>query len=125
MRKLTAQFKIENELLTALDGSRTQAEITEAVLQRLRNRTAIFDKIIEDDGDDDVEIQLHDQENLDAEGPAATMVDVTFSVNDEVLEKLEAESDLVFLKVISEIDNEHVKLKGDDVQNNVAHISYS
>ena len=125
MRKLTAQFKIEDELLTAVDGSRTDSEITEAILMRLRNRTAIFDKMIEDDGDDDVEIQLHDQENTNAQGPAATMVDITFSINDDVLDKLEDDPDLVYLKSISELDNGNVKISGDDVQNNIAYISYS
>jgi hypothetical protein len=125
MRKLTAQFKIEDELLTAVDGSRTESEITEAILMRLRNRTAIFDKMIEDDGDDDVEIQLHDQENTNAQGPAATMVDITFSINDDVLDKLEGDPDLVYLKSISELDNGNVKISGDDVQNNIAYISYS
>ena len=124
MRKLTAQFKIEDELFTTLDGSRSQSDITESILQRLRNRTAIFDKIIEDDGDDDVETQLHDQENMDAEGPAATMVDVTISITDEVLNRLETDPDLVFMKVISEIDSGNVKFSAEDVQNNMAHISY-
>lgn len=125
MRKLTAQFRIEDELLTAIDGNKNQSEITESILQRLRNRTAIFDKLIEDDGDDDVEIQLHDHDNLDAEGPAATHVDITFTLEDDVLEILEKDPDLVFVKVLSALDGDKLKLTGDAVQNNIAFISFS
>ncbi|HEX8269038.1 MAG TPA: hypothetical protein VF581_04025 [Flavobacterium sp.] len=126
MRKLTAQFKIEGELLSANGDLYSNDEITEMVLQRLRNRSADFDKLIEDDGDDDVEEQLHDQdlmpENL--ENQATTMVDVTISVEDDALSKFEMDNDLIYMKVISEITNGNVKIVRDETQDNVSHISY-
>ena len=124
MKKFTAQFKIEGELLTANGDLYSNAEITELIVRRLRNRSADFDKLIEDDGDGDVEEQLHDQDLQIAEEQAATLVDITLSVTDEVYAALESDRDLVYLKAISELENGKIKLFGDETQNNVSHLSF-
>ena len=125
MRKVTAQFKIEGELLTANADLYSNEEITEMVVQRLRNRSADFDKIIEDDGDDNVEEQLHDQDLGMSEEQATTMVDVTFSVTDDELVTLETDPDLVYLKALSEIESGKLKITGDETQDNISHLSFS
>ncbi|HEX8561383.1 MAG TPA: hypothetical protein VF676_00260 [Flavobacterium sp.] len=125
MRKVTAQFKIEGELLTANADLYSNEEITEMVVQRLRNRSADFDKIIEDDGDDNVEEQLHDQDLGMSEEQATTMVDVTFSVTDDALVTLETDPDLVYLKALSEIESGKLKITGDETQDNISHLSFS
>ncbi len=123
MRKVAVQFKIKDELFTTHGNKNTKADIAESVLQRLRNRSADFDKLVEDDGDGNIEDQLHDQDY--ESDVAVTFVDITMSVDDAALEALENDPDLMFVKAISVLQNGDVKLKGDTVQNNVAHISFS
>ncbi len=126
MRKLTAQFKIEGELLTANGDLYSNDEISEMVVQRLKNRSADFDKLIEDDGDDDVETQLHDQDLLvGGEDGATTMVAVTLSVSDDAVATLEVDHDLIYLKAISEIESGKLKLANDQTQDNVSHLSFA
>ncbi|MBF6609250.1 MAG: hypothetical protein ITG00_11020, partial [Flavobacterium sp.] len=98
-------------------------EIFAEIVQRLRNRSAEFDKIIQDDGDGDFVDQLHDR---DAEIIApATFVTIVMNVDDSTREILENDPDLIFVKAIAAMQNENLQIEGDTVHNNIAHLTFS
>jgi len=124
MRKVTAQFKIEGELLTANGDLYTNDEISDLVVQRLKNRSADFDKLVEDDGDDNIETQLHDQDLILGEDQATTLVAVTLTVNNDAVATLEIDHDLIYLKAITEIESGKLKISRDETQDNVSHLTF-
>ncbi len=123
MTNITAQFIITDEDLYSNGDQSKQAEIKEAIIRRLRNRSATFDKLVEYDTDgDDNDEQLYD---LNAsEDEVTTLVDVTMTVDDEVLKQLETDPDLVFMKTISELENDNVSLVGEWQQENISHVAF-
>ncbi|HEY0046573.1 MAG TPA: hypothetical protein VGB44_07680 [Flavobacterium sp.] len=123
MINITAQFIITDEALYSNGDKSKQPEIKEAIVRRLRNRSATFDKLVEyDTGGDDNDEQLYD---LNAsEDDITTLVDVTMTVDEDVLKQLEADPDLVFMKTISELENENVKIIGEWQQENVSHVAF-
>lgn len=123
MGKIAAQFLIANELFTTHSDKSSKDEIFTEIVQRLRNRSAEFDKIVQDDGDGDFADQLHDR---DAEIIApATFVTIVMHVDDSTREILESDPDLIFVKAIAAMQNENLQIEGDTVQNNIAHLTFS
>ncbi|HEX9981214.1 MAG TPA: hypothetical protein VGB50_11680 [Flavobacterium sp.] len=128
MRNVIAQFRIEDEALYKGDDTQKE-EIKSTVIQRLRNRSAIFDKIVEADYDENLE-QLTDEASPQEEFPdpedikLTTLVDVTLIVNDEMLEKIEADPDLVYVKALSDIDGEELSIEPTQQSYNVSHIAF-
>lgn len=123
MINVTAQFIVTDEELYSNGDQSKQSEIKDAILRRLRNRSATFDKLVEytPEGNDNDE-QLYDL-NAD-EADTTTLVDITMSVTEDVLKQLEADPDLVFVKAISELENDKSVIIGEWQQENVSHISF-
>jgi len=123
MINITAQFIVTDENLYSNGDKSKQSEIKDAILRRLRNRSATFDKLVEytPEGNDNDE-QLYDL-NAD-EADMTTLVDITMSVDQDVLDQLEADPDLVFIKAISELENENSVIIGEWQQENLSHISF-
>ena len=135
MGNIVAQFKIEGESLTS---GYKESDIKATVIQRLRNRSAIFDKIVEEDVNEDHE-QLNDfmhqadeesQEmeesdaDFDSDVTMTTFVDIELSVNEEQLQKLEADADLVYMKAISELESDEHQFESSQQGENVTHLAY-
>ncbi|RZJ35558.1 MAG: hypothetical protein EOO51_05315 [Flavobacterium sp.] len=105
--EVIAQFRIEDEALITPESN--NEEIKSTIIARLRNRSAIFDRLVEAGFDENLE-QLVD-ENPDEEFVTPeevnlkTLVNVAFEVNVEALKALEANEDLVFVKALSEVEH--------------------
>ena len=121
MTNVIVQFRIEKELVSAHDPIFEKSDITEEILQRMKNGSATFDKMVEDDGDGDMDDQLY--ETVVINHRPTTFIDLAFSVNDEQLEKLENDAELVLMKSIAALQKD-AKLANDVVKNRVAFLSF-
>lgn len=121
MINITVQFRIEDELITTKEDLFSKFTIAAAILQRLKNRTASFDKLVEDDGDGDIYEQLHDGD-LETSG-ALTFVDITFPIESDKLAEYENDAELIFMKSIETLQN-GAKLVRETLVNDIAHISF-
>ncbi len=121
MINVIVQFRIEKELVSAHDPIFEKSDIQQEIIQRLKNGSAKFDKMVEDDGDGDMDEQLY--ETVVINHRPTTFVDLTFSVNQEQLEKLENDADLVLMKSIATLQKDK-KLANDIVKNRVAFLSF-
>lgn len=121
MINVIVQFRIEKELVSANDPLFAESDVQQEILQRLKNGSATFDKMVEDDGDGDMDEQLY--ETVVINHRPSTFVDLSFSVNKEQLEMLENDAELVLMKSISALQND-AKLTNDVVKNRVAFLSF-
>ena len=121
MIKVTSQFKIVGELLTTQGELVLKEDIKNLVLERLKSRSATFDKMVEDDGDGDIRQQMHDHDMEIKE--ATTFVDITFLVGEDSIVDVEKNTERIYMKAMDALHN-GAKLCIDTVQNNVAHISF-
>ena len=121
MIKVTGQFKIVGELITTQGDLVPKEDIRNLVLDRLRSRSATFDKMVEDDGDGDIRKQLHDHD-LETKEPT-TFVDITFLVGENSILEVEKDAEKVYMKATDALYN-GATLCADTVHNNVAHISF-
>ncbi len=121
MTNVIVQFRIEKELVSAHDPIFEDLDIKQEIVQRLKNGSATFDKMVEDDGDGDMDEQLY--ETVVINYRPTTFIDLKFSVNKEQLSKLENDAELVLMKSISALQND-AKLANDVVKNRVAFLSF-
>lgn len=121
MTNIIVQFRIEEELISAHDPLFAKSDIQQEIIHRLKNGSATFDKLVEDDGDGDMDEQLY--ETVIIKQRPTTFVDLAFSVNEEQLKKMEGDAELVMMKSISALLND-VKLSKDVVKNRVAFLSF-
>ena len=121
MINVIVQFRIEKELISAHDPLFADSNIQQEIVQRLKNGSATFDKMVEDDGDGDMNEQLY--ETVVINHRPTTFMDITFSVNQEQLELLENDAELVLMKSISALQKD-AKLENDVVKNRVAFLSF-
>lgn len=121
MINVIVQFRIEKELISAHDPLFADSDIQQEIVQRLKNGSATFDKMVEDDGDGDMNEQLY--ETVVINHRPTTFMDITFSVNQEQLELLENDAELVLMKSISALQKD-AKLENDVVKNRVAFLSF-
>ena len=121
MINVIVQFRIEKELISAHDPLFANSDIQQEIVQRLKNGSATFDKMVEDDGDGDMNEQLY--ETVVINHRPTTFMDITFSVNQEQLELLENDAELVLMKSISALQKD-AKLENDVVKNRVAFLSF-
>lgn len=111
--EIIAQFRIEKEAL--LNNETGNNEVKSAITARLRNRSAIFDRLIEAGFNENVE-QLSD-ENDESDPIQAeevnlkTLIDVALSVDDQTLRALEQDEDLVYVKALSEINSDALQME--------------
>lgn len=111
--EIIAQFRIEKEAL--LNNETGNNELKSAITARLRNRSAIFDRLIEAGFNENVE-QLSD-ENDESDPIQAeevnlkTLIDVALSVDDQTLRALEQDEDLVYVKALSEINSDALQME--------------
>lgn len=119
--EITAQFIITNESLYSGGNSARHNEIKDAVVRRLRNRSATFDKIVE------AESRPNDPQLNDFQGSSeepTTLIDVTMTVAASVLQHLEADPDLIFMKAISELERKGMVIVKEWHRENVSHIDF-
>ena len=121
MINVIVQFRIEKELISAHDPLFANSDIQQEIVQRLKNGSATFDKMVEDDGDGDMNEQLY--ETVVINHRPTTFMDITFSVNQEQLDLLENDAELVLMKSISALQKD-AKLENDVVKNRVAFLSF-
>ena len=121
MIAITVQFRIDDEQITSKEDLYPKEIISAAILQRLLNRTASFDKLVEDDGDGDIYEQLHDND-LETFG-AATFVDITFPIEATKLHEYENDSELVYAKSIETLRN-NAQIVRDTFVGDIAHLSF-
>lgn len=121
MIQITSQFKIVGELITTQGELVSKSDMRNLILERLRSRSAIFDKLIVDDGDGDIRKQLHDHDLETKE--RTTFVDVTFLVGLDLITALENDTEKIYMKAMDSLQK-GATLSADTVQNNIAHISF-
>ena len=121
MTNVIVQFRIEKELVSAHDSIFEDSDIQQEIIQRLKNGSATFDKMVEDDGDGDMDEQLY--ETVVIKHRPTTFIDLAFSLNDEQLEMLENDAELVLMKSIAALQKD-AKLTNDIVKNRVAFLSF-
>lgn len=121
MINVIVQFRIEKELVSTHDPIFADSNIQHEIVQRLKNGSATFDKMVEDDGDGDMNAQLY--ETVVINHRPTTFMDITFSVNQEQLELLENDAELVLMKSIAALQKD-AKLTNDIVKNRVAFLSF-
>ena len=121
MIQVTSQFKIVGELITTQGELVSKSDMRNLILERLRSRSAIFDKLIVDDGDGDIRKQLHDHDLETKE--RTTFVDVTFLVGMDLITALENDTEKIYMKAMDALQK-GATLSADTVQNNIAHISF-
>ncbi len=121
MIDVIVQFRIEKELVSAHDPIFEDSNIQHEIIHRLKNGSAKFDKMVEDDGDGDMTEQLY--ETVIINHRPTTFVDFKFSVEKSQLEEFENNADLVMMKSIAALQKD-AKLANDIVKNRVAFLSF-
>ncbi|HEY0092531.1 MAG TPA: hypothetical protein VGB43_08605 [Flavobacterium sp.] len=119
--EITAQFIIDDESIYSGGNRERHGNVKEAIIRRLRNRSATFDKIVEADSRPD------DPQLNDFQGPSdepRTLVDVTMEINESVLQQLEADQDLVFVKAISELEKDSIEIVNEWQRESLAHVDF-
>src|SRR6476620_10080390 len=117
---LYAHFTIPDININS-DGDESRfPEITGQIIQSLEHRTAVFDKLVELDYND----VLHDYDDYpDQSETPQTRIDIGFEVDDDMVPKLEADRDLIYSLVISELSDKHV-IARDWMAGNVSYIGF-